>query len=349
LNDADLAQLLGAAAIGVLVAVLFLIKRDDYVATIDFVHPEPQDGAGTTGADAPVARTFRTGAVVPGHIGEARADKVRKQRRSWLAAIVVGKDNRTSTSKTMAFLWTLAIVWGLLALMIAAWLKDRTGWDYQTDELGFQEEYLLLLGGPYAAAILAKTVTSARSETKTDAEPGDANVAQLVTDDKGDAELGDFQYVLFGLLTLAFFIGDFVGDTEHGFPVLPALLTGLALTSVAGYSAKKLLAEATPKMTAVVPTRSAPLGDVQIYGADLTIPAGVSGAGADAPPTVTLAGTPVPVTSHEKHLGNDRVTFNVPQTAAAGTAPIGVTRADGVPAKTPTGENVLPFEVLPEP
>jgi hypothetical protein len=338
-NDSDLGQLIAGAVLALTVAGLYGIKRDDYVATVDFTVPDPPQ------PPPAVARTFAQGSVVPAGIGEGLVGvKTRKQRRSWLAGILVGKDNRTSTSKTMAFLWTLAVAWGLLSLMLAAWFGTRTGWAAQTGR-GLQEEYLLLLGGPYAAAVLAKTVTAARSETKTEAEPGSADVQQLVTDDKGDAELGDFQYVLFGLVTLAYFVGDFVGDAERAFPELPPLLTGLALTSVAGYSAKKLLAESAPKMTSVIPPKAAALGELQIFGVDLTVPAGVSESGAAVLPIVTVGGARADVTAHEKVLGSDRLTVNVPAGATAGSAPIAVTRGDGVPAKTPSGEHVLAFEV----
>ena len=63
----------------------------------------------------------------------------REQKRSWLGAIVVGIDNRSSTSKTIAFAWTLAVAWGLLSLIVAVWLGDHGPWDRQVD-LGLQEE-----------------------------------------------------------------------------------------------------------------------------------------------------------------------------------------------------------------
>ena len=253
-------------------------------------------------------------------------------------------DNRTSTSKAVAFAWTLAVVWGLLSLMLALWLGDDTGWKAQGG-LKLQDEFLLLLGGPYAAAILAKGITSGRSETKTDGEPGGASPAQLVTDDAGDAELGDLQYTLFNLIALLYFIGAFIGDTEHGFPQMPDILSGLALTSAAGYSAKKFLTAAAPKMISVVPAMASAKGDIQIFGTALTVPAGVSETGANVPPTVTIGGTVVPVTAQDKVLGNDRLSLTVPVGIPAGSRPIMVTRADGASATTSTGQNVLAFEV----
>lgn len=372
MNDSDLAQVFAFVLLLVLVVLLYVKKRDVYVAITEIVYPphdttpdksalsargeasdteeadEEEDKSATAapGTPAPATTTtYRIGDLVPERIGRGlTATQVRRQRRSWLATVIVGADNRTSTSKTVAFAWTLAVVWGLLALMFALWLGDDTGWNAQGG-LKLQDEYLLLLGGPYAAAVLAKAITSGRSETKADGEPGGASAAQLVTDDAGDAELGDLQYALFNVIALLFFLGAFIGDTEHGFPQLPDLLTGLALTSVAGYSAKKFLTAAAPKMISVVPTKAAAKGDIQIFGSALTVPAGVSEAGADVPPTLTVGGIVVPVTAQDKVLGNDRLSLKLPDAITAGSRPIMVTRADGASATTPMGENVLAFEV----
>ena len=342
LNDSDFAQLIAAVALAALLAFLYIRKRCVYVARSEIVvEPSPPEVTSTT--------TYRKGDVLPPSIGEKQpTEKVRKQQRTWLAAIIVGADHRTSTSKTVAFAWTLAVAWGLLSLVFALWLGDDTGWEAQK-QVDFQDEYLLLLGGPYAAAVLAKAITSSRSETKSEAEPGDARPAQLISDDRGDAELGDLQYTLFNAIALLFFVGAFIGDTEHGFPDLPTLMTGLALTSVAGYSAKKFLSAATPKMTSVVPPTAPPEGDLQIFGSALTVPEGVSESGAAVPPTVMVGGRKVDVTAYDRVLGNDRLTLKLPVGIPAGSAPIAVTRADGASATTPTGENVLAFEVTAAP
>jgi hypothetical protein len=99
-------------------------------------------------------------------------------------------------------------------------------------------------------------------------------------------------------------------------------------------------------MISVVPAKVAAKGDIQIFGSALTVPAGVSETGADVPPTVTIGGTVVPVTAQDKVLGNDRLSLTLPDGITAGSKPIMVTRADGASATTPTGENVLAFEVI---
>jgi hypothetical protein len=39
--------------------------------------------------------------------------------RSFLATVILGKDGRTSTSKTFILMWTLLVAWALIALLIA--------------------------------------------------------------------------------------------------------------------------------------------------------------------------------------------------------------------------------------
>jgi hypothetical protein len=312
MSDADVAQLIAAVVLLALVAGLAVAGRTDQVPNLA--------AAGT-----------------------------RPQKRSWLGAILAGKDNRTSTSKTVVFAWTFAIAFGLLSLLIADWLGDRGPWDAQVDR-GIQEEYLLLLGGPFAAAILAKVAAINQTETKPDAPVGAAKPEQLVNDDEGNTDLGDFQYVLFNLIGLAFFFGAFIGDLAEGFPVLPAILTGLVLTSTGGYAAKKLIAQATPAITSVVPA-AAPAGaaDVKVFGTQLIVPGSVSESGEPIEPTVFVGGRRVEVTAHDQVLGNDRLTITVPEDATPGSAPISVARADGAAARGPGAANVLPFEVLEPP
>jgi hypothetical protein len=208
-----------------------------------------------------------------------------------------------------------------LSLLVAVWLGDHEPWDAQVDR-GLQEEYLLLLGGPFAAAILAKYTAVNQAETKTDAPVGQANLSQLVNDDQGDTDLGDFQYVLFNAIALAFFLGDFIGDLTEGFPVLPAILTGLVLTSTGGYAAKKLIAQAAPTLTSVLPAAAQPDAEVQVFGTNLTVPVSELGTAEQMKATVFIGTEQATVTAHDLVLGNDRLTVKVPAGARPGSAPV---------------------------
>ena len=343
----DGAQLISGLALASLILIMAIVGRKDLVAQTSGSYTIPNTSRGAP-AGATIEVSVSAGTVIPeSHANAATANNVQSTqvRRSALGAILAGQDNRLSTSKTVAFAWTVAVAFGLLSLVVAIWLGDRAPWDLQVAR-GLQEEYLLLLGGPYAAAILAKYATSQQQDTKTQGPVGGAGATRLVTNDNGDTDLGDFQYVLFNVIGLMFFFGDFIGHLATGFPNLPPLLTGLVLTSTGGYSAKKLLQQPAPTLISVTPSSAAPDATVQIFGTNLEVP--TSAAGQDLHPSVLVRNTTATITAHDLVLGNDRITITVPN-VAPGSAPITIARADGVQAKDARGVTVLPFEVLAPP
>jgi hypothetical protein len=171
-----------------------------------------------------------------------------------LWALVVGEDKRGSTSKLQALLWTYAIVFALLSILfnsgIDGFLKD-----------GLQPEYLLLLGSPAAAAVLSKYFTVTKLQDGTivkepaadDPLPTQALV-DVLTNDKGRADLFDFQYFLFTVVGLLYFFVAFCPHPEQGLPDLPETLVALTSASAAGYLTKKgLESDVKPTITAVIP------------------------------------------------------------------------------------------------
>jgi hypothetical protein len=348
MGKADAAELISGVALAVMVLVLAIVGRKDLVAQADGSYTVPD-----TSPDAPentsILVAVKPGTVIPrGHLEAATNAKIvfKKVRRSALGAILSGVDNRASTSKTVVFAWTIAVAFGLLALVVAIWLGDHAPWDLQVNR-GLQEEYLLLLGGPFAAAILAKYATSSQQDTKTSGPVGGAAPTQLVTNDDGDTDLGDFQYMLFNVIGLTFFFGDFIGDLGNGFPDLPPILTGLMLTSTGGYAAKKLLQQAAPTLISVIPGSAVKGASIQVFGTNLEVPASAAAGSQDLNPTVLVGSKNATITAHDLVLGNDRLTITVPAGAGTGPAAISVARADGVQAKDARGVSVLPFEVLP--
>jgi hypothetical protein len=147
------------------------------------------------------------------------------QRRAYFRGLYVGKDGRSSTSKLPVLLWTYALLWALLSLVIAMWLGDDAGWKAQSDDKGLQSEYLILLGGPFAAAVAAKAITTAKVEDgklpKADPDEAPGSVEgfkQVFSDDAGDGDLVDTQYFLFNLVALAYLVGSFYADVDLGSP-----------------------------------------------------------------------------------------------------------------------------------
>jgi hypothetical protein len=163
------------------------------------------------------------------------------RRRIWY--IFLGSDDRVSTSKTQFALWALALAYALLVIAF------HVG-SYPSGTLS--PRYLLLLGFPLGAAVGAKVITlhqiksgvtskysSASKETLSSA------IAEIVSADNGDLDLGDTQYFIFNLVALAAFFIAFVRDPVK-LPLLPDTLIGLTSLSAVAYLVKKALPAAAP-------------------------------------------------------------------------------------------------------
>jgi hypothetical protein len=169
-------------------------------------------------------------------------------------SLVVGQDNRVSTSKTTALVWTYTLAGALLSFVIARWLGHPEGFE-QLSEQGVNAQYAVLIGGPLGAAILAKGIVSAQIDSGSVAKPAadDASPAQLVQNDSGETDLGDLQYLLFNVVALVFFYGELLRAPQAGMPVIPDVLVGLTSVSAAGFVGKKVLA-GPPSISEVRPT-----------------------------------------------------------------------------------------------
>jgi hypothetical protein len=334
MTDHSAAAELIAGAVLLAITLIGLVGRKENVATATVTYTDSDKAQHTLQAGAAIPSAAMKG-LEPGSYKQVYLRFVRM--------LVVGKDNRISTSKAVVLAWTYAVVFGLLALIVAKWLGDPRGYQALVKH-GLRGEYLLFLGGPYAAAVLAKYKAQI-SAGKTDADVGSANPKQLVTDDQGDIDLGDFQYVLFNALALAFYLGSFIPHLQQGMPQLPSLLTGLALTSAGGYTAKQLVGQARPTLASLLPTSAAPSSMVEVWGDNLLIPASAAPAGSPLVPAVTVGGVKVDVKASEQTLGADHLTVEIPSSASPGETKLCVVRADGVRALGPGGSDCLPLRI----
>ena len=167
----------------------------------------------------------------------------------FITGLILGKDKRWSTSKASVVLWTYAILFAFIAILLhtqGAGLND----------VKLSEQYLLLLGIPAAAAVTAAGATQSNVAsgklTKTPAsQPPSAvqGIGQLVSDDAGNADLLDAQYLAFSALLLAYFLMQFLTAESVTLPTLPETLVGLTGVSAAGYIAKKTLEKDPPPVT----------------------------------------------------------------------------------------------------
>jgi len=326
------AQIIATLVLLAITGLLVLTGRKRLVAKKD---TEWTDAGGEKHA-------VKRGWIVPRGTTVSR-DDAHEKRLSAFRSLYLGKDNRASTSKAIALAWTYALAYGLVSLLMAKLLGSDQAWDKQIDK-GLQEEYLLLLGGPYAAAVIAKytaVATDGASNKTTDpqASPG-KDAKNLIADDEGYTDLIDFQYVLFNLVALAFFFGNFVPDLLAAFPDLPALLVGLALTSATGYAAKKAAVSAAgPQLTSVFPQSASQGGTVEVWGRNLVHDSDkplVSVAETAALSVDVLAATGVA----------DRLKVTVPTTVDVGERQLKVTTSAGVEALTPSGTDHLTITVI---
>jgi hypothetical protein len=190
------------------------------------------------------------------------------QPRAGMQAAFIGQDNRASTSKTQVTLWTAALVWALVDLLLLARSYPRGGLFTDALTTNWHPDYLVLLGLPAAAATVAKVaVTSANSNkgplTKAAAGASPAKpvyvrdpkaekenrqwlvgfvdrIAELLTGDDGSLDWTDLQYVVFTLVTLVYFVLQLLSQPRAGLPAIPPALLTLMGVSTSAYAANKI-------------------------------------------------------------------------------------------------------------
>jgi hypothetical protein len=191
-------------------------------------------------------------------------------RRRGLKAAVIGQDGRASTSKTQVVLWTGALVWALIDLLLLARAYSGGSLFISAVKTNWHPEYLVLLGLPVAAATTAKAVVAgansgqgpATSDPSSKAKiasglsgnrvyvrdpitPGVwgflKGVAELFTGDDDAVAWADLQYVVFTLITLVYFASQFLAQPAAGLPQVPAALLTLMGVSAIGYAANKIV------------------------------------------------------------------------------------------------------------
>lgn len=169
----------------------------------------------------------------------------RRGGNRFLHGLILGKDNRWSTSKTSAVLWTYGVLFAFTAIL----LHERG----HLDDLSLNDQYILLLGIPAGTAVAAMGVVQAKHDAgqlkKESAEkpPNPVEgIGQLVSNDEGQPDLLDTQYLAFSVLLLGYFLLQFLTGESSTLPKLPDTLVGLTGVSAVGYTAKKGL-EKDPK------------------------------------------------------------------------------------------------------
>jgi hypothetical protein len=181
--------------------------------------------------------------------------------------LINGDDGEWSTSKASVLFWTIALAFAFLAILFHTAGKGL-------EDAVLKAEYFVVLGIPAAAAIAAKGITLNKIENgnsdKTEEAPNTnvlTGVGQLVSSN-GKTDLLDFQYFIFNLILLGFFLLSFFDDPGE-FPDLPDTLLALSGVAAASYVGKKGLSDdAGPVIRSIAPKKVRIGQTITIYGAN---------------------------------------------------------------------------------
>lgn len=182
---------------------------------------------------------------------------------------LIGDDGRTSTSKTQAGLWTIVLAWGI------AFLLGRHIFEHQplSDVLPQDtwDQYLLVLGGPFAAAVLAKGIVTYKFSngtlTKTTVGPDAATISQVLQNDARQTDLVDSQYFLFNLVAIVYFLVQIGRDPV--LPTMPAVLLAATSGAAALYVGYKAASSNKPVISSATPRTARPGELLTIAGSNI--------------------------------------------------------------------------------
>lgn len=167
--------------------------------------------------------------------------------RGGLVRTIIGRGNRLSTSKLQIMLWTFTISYAfLLFIVYYIWTGKTVGFDT------LNADYLFLLGGPFAAALLAQASTASKvngNELQQPEKPA-PGAADLVEDPSGNASTTDAQFLVFNLVALLYFFAALIQDPT-ALPDLPDTLVGLTSLAALTYVGGKLTNANAPAIKSI--------------------------------------------------------------------------------------------------
>jgi hypothetical protein len=174
-------------------------------------------------------------------------------------APVRGLDGRLSTSKAIAALWmvTLVYVFAFLGMRLAA-ASGPGERDRLLDRLAdIALDQLALVAAPLLVAVAVRRIVGDKVGRRVlqKLRADQASLRDLVTDDAGRASFVDAQYVLVNLVAVGFVVVGLARDPDR-LPDIPATLVALAMVSVVTYLAGKLAENDRPVILSVVRVRS---------------------------------------------------------------------------------------------
>ncbi len=183
-------------------------------------------------------------------------------RHGSYGGLITGLDNRYSTGKTIAVAWTVLVAWMVISEALVAAFHRNPSYTFSGLLSSASDLYFVFLGGPYAAAAFAKASVQTKVAQGTLAKTtGTRSFADFYSDDNGNADLYDFQYVLFNIIALLIVIFSFCAHPGNGLPDIPSFLAILTGGSALTYTVNKAIASGGPAITSVSPPK-ARIGDI---------------------------------------------------------------------------------------
>ena len=82
-------------------------------------------------------------------------------------------------------------------------------------------------------------------------------IAEIFSADDGTTDIGDFQYLIFNLVTAVYFVAQFLNPDGTGLPTIPDTLLGLTSVSAGLYVGKKAVTSSQPVGDGGVPAAAA--------------------------------------------------------------------------------------------
>ncbi|MFG2195275.1 hypothetical protein [Streptomyces sp. NPDC048639] len=193
------------------------------------------------------------------------ADLGRAEGRAWLrhgrgalAGPLVGEDNRLSTSRTVAALWTLVAVVSVLVVAVALAVTDDRARLLDGLRIGRSPGLLAVVALAFLVAVAARIVVTLRVRTQRlqKVAASRPRAADVLTDDAGRGSLTDVQYAAVAAGVAVFAVVALVRDPQR-LPDLPWGLAALAGVSAMAYLAAKLTDGGRPLVLSVVRAREA--------------------------------------------------------------------------------------------
>jgi hypothetical protein len=262
---------------------------------------------------------------------------VPSKKRPVAMGLLIGTDNRVSTSKTTAALWTIVVLY-FIATMALIVGSQSSG--YPSLIQSISPLYLVFLGGPFAAAVLAKViVTNGVANQQIQKSQADAaNIADVFSDDDGNTDLVDTQYLAFNLLAAVIVIIQFARAPGFGAPAVPDFLAILTGASAATYVANKaLISDNPPTLTRVAPQDARQGAQVIAYGANLIAQ------GDTKLPMVFVNGTQAETAGDAKQ---DQITFRIPAASPLGSATVSIRTPSDLEATGSTQLTIVPDQLV---